>query len=200
VRISRRLRWRVGYSWSTILVAQEPRQHGCAHCPPTPARPARSPDPLPPVGFAATQERPLEQHDALIAVIGDEDTVTGMLLAGVGNVDSRRASNFFVCDSSARQAGACSGRAGCGHGAGPERSVQSRHSSEAGALSPPPSRITPVHPLAETTPGQVEEVFTRFTTRNDIAVVLINQYVRGPATRACAWNPLVSPVPPQLCP
>ena len=36
---------------------------------------------------------------SLIAVIGDEDTVTGMLLAGVGNVDARRTSNFMVVDS-----------------------------------------------------------------------------------------------------
>ena len=36
---------------------------------------------------------------SLIAVIGDEDTVTGMLLAGIGNVDARRTSNFMVCDS-----------------------------------------------------------------------------------------------------
>jgi len=77
---------------------------------------------------AMAAKRSLEQHDALIAVIGDEDTVTGMLLAGIGNVDARRASNFFICDS-------------------------------------------------KTTPGQVEQVFTRFTTRNDIAVVLINQYI-----------------------
>ena len=27
---------------------------------------------------------------SLVAVIGDEDTVTGMLLAGVGEVDARR--------------------------------------------------------------------------------------------------------------
>jgi hypothetical protein len=33
-------------------------------------------------------------------VIGDEETVTGMLLAGVGNVDARRTSNFMVVDSS----------------------------------------------------------------------------------------------------
>lgn len=36
---------------------------------------------------------------SLIAVIGDEETVTGMLLAGVGNVDARRTSNFLVVDS-----------------------------------------------------------------------------------------------------
>jgi V-type H+-transporting ATPase subunit F len=36
---------------------------------------------------------------SLMAVIGDEDTVTGMLLAGVGNVDARRTSNFLVVDS-----------------------------------------------------------------------------------------------------
>jgi len=36
---------------------------------------------------------------SLLAVIGDEDTVTGMLLAGIGNVDARRTSNFLVVDS-----------------------------------------------------------------------------------------------------
>lgn len=36
---------------------------------------------------------------SLIAVIGDEETVTGMLLAGVGNVDARRTSNFMVVDA-----------------------------------------------------------------------------------------------------
>ena len=36
---------------------------------------------------------------SLLAVIGDEDTVTGMLLAGIGNVDARRTSNFMVVDS-----------------------------------------------------------------------------------------------------
>jgi len=64
----------------------------------------------------------------LIAVIGDEDTVTGMLLAGIGNVDARRTSNFMVVDG-------------------------------------------------KTTPGQIEDAFTRFTTRPDIAILLINQHV-----------------------
>jgi len=35
----------------------------------------------------------------LMGVIGDEDTITGLLLAGVGNVDSNRKSNFLVVDS-----------------------------------------------------------------------------------------------------
>jgi V-type H+-transporting ATPase subunit F len=38
-------------------------------------------------------------HGHLMAVIGDEETVTGMLLAGIGNVDARRTSNFFVVDA-----------------------------------------------------------------------------------------------------
>lgn len=70
----------------------------------------------------------LELNNALISVIGDEDTVTGMLLAGVGNVDARRTSNFLVVDS-------------------------------------------------KTTPSQIEEAFQRFTHRNDVAVVIINQYI-----------------------
>ncbi|EPZ31988.1 ATPase, V1 complex, subunit F domain-containing protein [Rozella allomycis CSF55] len=35
----------------------------------------------------------------LIAIIGDEDTVTGCLLAGVGHVDARQKSNFLVVDN-----------------------------------------------------------------------------------------------------
>uniref|UniRef100_A0A7S0RM79 V-type proton ATPase subunit F n=1 Tax=Pyramimonas obovata TaxID=1411642 RepID=A0A7S0RM79_9CHLO len=35
----------------------------------------------------------------LIAIIADEDTVTGFLLAGVGNVDARRNANFLIVDS-----------------------------------------------------------------------------------------------------
>lgn len=36
----------------------------------------------------------------LIGVIGDKETVTGMLLAGIGNVDSRQRRNFFKVDNS----------------------------------------------------------------------------------------------------
>ena len=39
----------------------------------------------------------------LLAVIGDEETVVGMLLAGVGNVDGRKSSNFFVVDDASAQ-------------------------------------------------------------------------------------------------
>ncbi|KAK9865411.1 hypothetical protein WJX84_007426 [Apatococcus fuscideae] len=37
-----------------------------------------------------------KDKSSLLAVIGDEDTVTGFLLAGVGNVDMRRKSNFLI--------------------------------------------------------------------------------------------------------
>ena len=36
---------------------------------------------------------------ALIAVIADEDTITGFLLAGVGHVDLRKNTNYLVVDS-----------------------------------------------------------------------------------------------------
>ncbi|PVU91621.1 hypothetical protein BB561_004304 [Smittium simulii] len=32
----------------------------------------------------------------LIAIIGDEESVTGMLLTGIGNVDQNQKANFFV--------------------------------------------------------------------------------------------------------
>eukprot|EP01135_Chromosphaera_perkinsii_P006807 Nk52_evm8s598 gene=Nk52_evmTU8s598 len=39
-----------------------------------------------------------QRDNSLISVIGDEDTVTGFLLAGIGNVDAKRRSNFFIVD------------------------------------------------------------------------------------------------------
>jgi len=32
----------------------------------------------------------------LIGIIGDQDTITGFLLAGIGNVDAKRQKSFFV--------------------------------------------------------------------------------------------------------
>ncbi|RSH80499.1 H(+)-transporting V1 sector ATPase subunit F [Apiotrichum porosum] len=34
----------------------------------------------------------------LLAVIGDEDSVTGLLLAGIGNVDEHQKKNFVIVD------------------------------------------------------------------------------------------------------
>ncbi len=39
------------------------------------------------------------ESGALISVIGDEDTVTGFLLAGIGDVNAKRNRNFLVVDS-----------------------------------------------------------------------------------------------------
>jgi len=65
---------------------------------------------------------------SLLAVIGDEDTVTGFLLAGVGNVDLRKNTNFLVVSE-------------------------------------------------KTTVKEIEDSFKDFTTRDDIAIILINQTV-----------------------
>ncbi|KAK7359558.1 hypothetical protein VNO77_01519 [Canavalia gladiata] len=67
-------------------------------------------------------------NSALIAMIADEDTVVGFLLAGVGNVDLRRKTNYLIVDS-------------------------------------------------KTTVKQIEDAFKEFSTREDIAIVLISQYV-----------------------
>ncbi|KAH9602755.1 V-type proton ATPase subunit F [Silene latifolia] len=69
-----------------------------------------------------------QKNSAIIAVIADEDTVTGFLLAGVGNVDIRRKTNYLIVDN-------------------------------------------------KTTVKQIEEAFKEFTTREDIAIVLISQFV-----------------------
>ena len=77
---------------------------------------------------------------SLIAVIADEDTVTGFLLAGVGHVDERQRSNYVIVSD-------------------------------------------------KTSEGEIAEAFKDFTTREDIAVVLITQVVRRvgwePCVRAC---------------
>ena len=36
--------------------------------------------------------------DGLVAIIGDEDTVTGFLLAGIGHRDDKNRTNFLVVD------------------------------------------------------------------------------------------------------
>ncbi|ORZ33756.1 ATPase, V1 complex, subunit F [Catenaria anguillulae PL171] len=35
----------------------------------------------------------------LIGVIGDEDSVTGLLLAGIGHIDAKQNKNFFIVDN-----------------------------------------------------------------------------------------------------
>ncbi|KAJ6801959.1 V-type proton ATPase subunit F-like isoform X1 [Iris pallida] len=67
-------------------------------------------------------------NSALIAMIADEDTITGFLLAGVGNVDLRRKTNYLIVDS-------------------------------------------------KTTMKAIEDAFKEFTTKDDVAIVLISQYV-----------------------
>ena len=42
------------------------------------------------------KKREMNEEGSLIAVIGDEDTVTGFLLAGVGHIDERQRHNYFI--------------------------------------------------------------------------------------------------------
>ncbi|KAJ1925886.1 H(+)-transporting V1 sector ATPase subunit F [Tieghemiomyces parasiticus] len=70
----------------------------------------------------------LQKDRKFIAVIGDEDSVTGFLLSGIGHIDARQKANFLIVDSKT--------------------------------------------PLAT-----VEEAFSEFTKRKDIAIILITQQV-----------------------
>mmetsp|Transcript_10768 Transcript_10768/g.28803 ORF Transcript_10768/g.28803 Transcript_10768/m.28803 type:complete len:126 (-) Transcript_10768:5584-5961(-) len=83
----------------------------------------------------------------LIAVIGDEDTVTGFLLAGVGQKDPRR-ENYFIVDS----------------------------------------KETPLQ--------AIEDAFVGFTQRDDIAIILINQFIANQIRHVV--NQFVKPVPAVL--
>eukprot|EP00741_Cyanophora_paradoxa_P003428 tig00000704_g3331.t1 len=80
--------------------------------------------------MAQKQKLKVADSGGLIAVIGDEDTVTGFLLAGVGQLDAKnkKTGNFLIVDS-------------------------------------------------KTTQAQLEEAFKRFTSRDDVAVLLINQNI-----------------------
>ena len=89
-----------------------------------------------------------------------QDTITGFLLAGVGNVDLRRKSNFLIVDQSA------------------PTSVALLRKKRAPRAETHEARVWP-----ETPARAIEDAFKDFTSRDDIAVVLINQYVRR---RACA--------------
>ncbi|CAO3672987.1 unnamed protein product [Umbelopsis ramanniana] len=42
----------------------------------------------------------LQKDRNLIAVIGDEDSVTGLLLAGIGHTNQQQKKNFLVVDAS----------------------------------------------------------------------------------------------------
>ncbi|KAJ2452921.1 H(+)-transporting V1 sector ATPase subunit F [Coemansia sp. RSA 2336] len=44
-----------------------------------------------------------QKDRTLIAAIGDEDTVTGLLLAGIGDIDAHQRANFVVVDSKTTQ-------------------------------------------------------------------------------------------------
>ncbi|KAI9002320.1 H(+)-transporting V1 sector ATPase subunit F [Gaertneriomyces sp. JEL0708] len=41
----------------------------------------------------------LQKDRTLIAAMGDEDSVTGLLLAGIGHMDSKQKANFLVVDA-----------------------------------------------------------------------------------------------------
>ncbi|XP_010422569.1 PREDICTED: V-type proton ATPase subunit F [Camelina sativa] len=68
------------------------------------------------------------RNSALIAMIADEDTIVGFLMAGVGNVDIRRKTNYLIVDS-------------------------------------------------KTTVRQIEDAFKEFSARDDIAIILLSQYI-----------------------
>ncbi|KAK8961591.1 V-type proton ATPase subunit F [Platanthera guangdongensis] len=73
-----------------------------------------------------------------------QDTVTGFLLAGVGNVDLRRNTNYLIVDSTNLL---CF------------------------------SILLSFFSSIKTTVKAIEEAFKEFTTKDDIAIVLISQYV-----------------------
>lgn len=95
--------------------------------------------------------RAADLDGALVAVIADEDTITGFLLAGVGDVDIRKRSNFLVVDS-------------------------------------------------KTTVRAVEAAFKDFTSREDVAIVLISQPIANMIRHVVSTYSKVSGCLPSTCP
>ena len=96
-------------------------------------------------------------------MVAVQDTITGFLLAGVGNVDLRKKSNFLVVNESTHEGFTCSSLP-----CAPEICLgQLKHQ--------PKSTGTLCH--AETSVKRIEDAFKEYTNRDDVAIVLINQYI-----------------------
>ena len=114
---------------------------------------------------------------SLLAMIVDEDTATGLLLTGVGHVDARRRANFLAVDDSERALLLL-----------PllplllnlqyHRLRLQHHCLRRTVTTAHPPR-PPHAPLPETTQAAIEDAFREFTTREDVAVLLITQAVAG---------------------
>ncbi|VDN59479.1 unnamed protein product [Dracunculus medinensis] len=68
------------------------------------------------------------QRGKILAVIGDEDTVVGFLLGGIGELDKSRRPNYLIVGK-------------------------------------------------DTPAGEIEETFKSFCSRDDVAIILINQHI-----------------------
>jgi V-type H+-transporting ATPase subunit F len=82
--------------------------------------------------------------------IHPQDTITGFLLAGCGNIDLRKKTNFLAVDSS-----------------------KYRIAGGGGKIDVDRAFSTPT----ETSVKQIETAFKEFTSRDDVAIVLISQTV-----------------------
>lgn len=104
-----------------------------------------------------------------MAAIGDEDSITGLLLAGIGHIDSHQKKNFLVVDASKIQTHSFLPAARAVANA-PPRNPQKKNDK----LKRDMMLLSIETPLST-----VEEAFQEFTKRKDIAIILINQHVRG---------------------
>merc|ERR1712216_511750 len=80
------------------------------------------------IGHNASHKLTMEGEGALVSMIADEDTGTGFLLAGIGDIDGGKMSNYTLVE-------------------------------------------------AKTAQSKIEDAFKCYTKRNDIAVILINQWI-----------------------
>ena len=122
-----------------------------------------------------------------------QDTVTGFLLAGVGNVDLRRNSNFLIVNDSECQRRRADRESRGGQGGGgagaptsvrpalppPHQNQGSTAAAQHTCTRPRAHSLTHTHPhpLSETPVDRIEAAFREFAARPDVAVILVTQPV-----------------------
>ncbi|OCF40252.1 V-type ATPase, F subunit [Kwoniella heveanensis CBS 569] len=132
--------------------------------------------------MATTTTNPKDR--TLLAVIGDEDSVTGLLLAGIGDVDKNQKKNFLIVDASrpAYYSSISPEPEPPSHSSLMVSSSTYDHCSSSRSSSVLSCSLTFVliddrNISAETQTSVIESAFQDFTERKDVAILLINQHV-----------------------
>ncbi|SBS91996.1 V-type proton ATPase subunit F, putative [Plasmodium ovale curtisi] len=103
------------------------------------------------------------ETDLKIYIIGDEDSVVGFLLAGIGFRDGLGKKNFFIVNSSKEKYNTLNKK---------KEDETYVHCRTVGLLHPDKN-----YTRGQTNKAEIEEVFKEYTSKSDCGVILMNQQV-----------------------